>query len=160
MLQLARTPEALDQRVDLANASVGSMIRQLAELNGIAQEEVEGLRLVPSDPSTIISDIALDGILNWPLIEDLKCHILINETSREFVLSDHPVFRYNWYLRNSKDLGAVAIVSRGVQFFLPLSDRVTYCLYDGSVYKYGHTKCCVTILNDSIDTSGGVRPQR
>lgn len=60
--------------------------------------------------------------------------MLINYTNDEFIISDHPVFQHNWYLRNSTDLLANEITARGVQFFLPISSSLTIFLYDPSVY--------------------------
>lgn len=136
-VQLGRTQEACERALEFINEFSVMIFAELARLNGFDVEVAKKLRLIPSDPSTIVAHQSLESALNWRLIKDLQCHIVVNKTANEFIISDHPVFQYNWYLRKSDEMSCTSIASRGVQLFLPLSPMVTYCLYDSTVYKYG-----------------------
>lgn len=95
------------------------------------------MKFVLNDPKTILGQQTVEGALNWPLLDDLEWHVLINKTDVSFVLSDHPVVHYNWYLRNSNSLAYTSLTSCGLQIFLPISHSVTLCLYDRKIYKLG-----------------------
>lgn len=153
-VQLGRTQEAYDHALEFINAFSGTMFRELARLNNFDEESAEKLRLVPTDPRAIIARQTLDSALNWPLIKDLQHHVVINKSESEFIIADHPVFQYNWYLRDAQELSSTSIANKGVQLFLPLSTKVVYCLYDNSVYSYGASRLPYTeILNQAdVDT--------
>ncbi len=75
----------------------------------------------------------------------------MNESGAELIISDHPVFQYNWYLRDSNELIVSSIGAAGVQLFFPLSPTVCYCLYDAAIYKYGSAKSTFTIISREED---------
>jgi hypothetical protein len=147
---LTRTPGFFEQIQALVDAFTGTVFKELALLNGYEKESIEKLHLVPNQPSSIYAYQIMNALLDWPLISDLSFHLAINRTSNEFILSDHPVFVYNWYLRDSKKLSATSISNLGVQIFLPLSPTLTYCLYDNKVYVYGSGRQVFSMI-DNID---------
>jgi len=134
---MSRTVEASKQALEFLNSFTGTMFKEILRLNGFDEADGEKLRLVPKEPRNISAFIAIDAIYNWPLIHDLGVRLLINRTDSEFIISDHPVFFYNWYLRDSKELSVSSLTSKGLQIFLPISPHLTYCLYDKQIYKYG-----------------------
>ncbi len=70
---------------------------------------------------------------------DLKLKALEACRSLEFVTSDNPVVLYNPYSLGAEKLQASAtgIQSRGLQVFLPISNKITLVYYDSAVYKIG-----------------------
>lgn len=152
--QLSRTPEAYEQGQQFINAFSRTMFKEYMRLNGhdqAAQEAAGRLTVVPSDPGPLIAYQTISGSLDWWLLRDLDAHVVINGTNRDFVLADHPVFLHNWYLRDVKHPAATSIARRGAQIFMPLSSRVTLCLFDSDVYAYGSRRFQVTYVEDASD---------
>jgi hypothetical protein len=79
----------------------------------------------------------LNGCIAWLLIHDLEQHLVINKTSHEFVISDHPVVHSNLYLFGHNVLNTGSLSVTGAQLFLPISPDRLLCLYDPRIYKYG-----------------------
>lgn len=150
-VQMARTPGAQRELLDFVNAFGRELVEQYAELNGLPLDSLEGVRLRPSDPQAMGRELLLRSTLSRWLLEDLSWHVLINGTDLPFVIADHPVAQYNWYLRDSNDPGYTGITKRGVQIFLPLSPTVTLALVDPSVYKIGEKGSHCTVLKDRQD---------
>lgn len=136
LVQLARTREAYQSGLAMTNASMQTVFAEMARLNGLDESTARKLRVVPSEPRVVMAYLAAYAATQYRLLSDLKLALVINCTTTEFVISDHPVFQYNWYLRESEHPLAGSIAVRGVQFFLPLSPSATCCLYDPAVYIY------------------------
>jgi hypothetical protein len=136
-VQLNRTPSALATALECIDKFTGTIFQRLGELNRFDEEATKGVKLVMKDPKALLARQTVEGALNWPFLEDLQWHVLINKTNKPFVISDHPVVHYNWYLRESNELGYTSLTSCGLQIFLPISKSVTMCLYDSKVYKVG-----------------------
>lgn len=137
-VQLARTAVAAKQSLATANAFVGTMSKELLRLNGFDEATPPKVRMVLTDPKVHHSRLALSGCAAWILIKDLRQHLVINETERDFLISDNPVVQSNLYLAAQPIPHAASMSAAGAQLFLPLSTRHLLCLYDGSVYKYGN----------------------
>lgn len=137
LVQLARTRKTYESSLELVNVGMQTVFGEMARLNGLDEAAAHKLRVTPSEPRVVLAYLAAYAATQYRLISDLKLALVINRTGAEFILSDHPVFQHNWYLRDSESLMAGSITVRGVQFFLPLSSSVTCCLYDPSVYLYG-----------------------
>ncbi|MDO9483897.1 MAG: DUF4238 domain-containing protein [Hydrogenophaga sp.] len=150
-VQMTRTPGARHELMNFVDAFSGSLFEQLAELNDLSIEAVKNLRLRPKDPRAVGNELLLRSTLSCGLMEDLSWHVLTNSTDLPFVISDHPVVHYNWYLKDSNDPGYTGITKRGVQIFLPLSPSVTLALIDKSVYKFGEKGSRCTELHDKRD---------
>jgi hypothetical protein len=151
MVQLARTREAYKNNLAFMNAGVQTMLAELARLNGLDENLPSKLLLKPSEPRAVLAYLTSCAATQWRLISDLKLALVVNDTGMEFVLSDHPVFQHNWYLREYDQLGSASITVRGLQLFLPLSPLVTCCLYDSSVYLYGKASAGKVILASEDD---------
>ena len=123
--------------LELMNGGMQTIFAEMARLNGLDETAARMLRLVPSEPRVVFAYLAAYAATQYRLIADLKLALVVNRTKTEFIISDHPVFQHNWYLRESWHPMAGSITVRGVQFFLPLTPSVTCCLYDSSVYLYG-----------------------
>ena len=134
---LNRTPIALSTTLEWIDKFTRTIFHRLGELNGFDEEAMKGVKLVMKDPKTLLARQTVEGALNWPLLEDLQWHVLVNKTETAFVISDHPVVHYNWYLRESNDLSYTSLTKCGLQIFLPISKSVMLCLYDSKIYKMG-----------------------
>lgn len=150
-VQLNRTPSALSATMQNIDNFTSSLIRQIGELNGFDKEATEKIKLVSNDPKAVLGQQTVEGALNWPLLDDLEWHILINKTDASFVLSDHPVVYYNWYLRNSNNLAYTSLTSCGLQIFLPISHSITLCLYDRKIYKFGDKNSHFSFVDELTD---------
>lgn len=99
----------------------------------------------------IMANVALGGIIDSKAMEDLKLHLLINRTNREFIITDHPVARYNLLYQNLNDPRISSLTAKGLQLFLPLSPILYLCVYDSTVYKYGTQKSFLTEIQEVND---------
>ena len=151
IVQLSRTPSALSTSLKTFNNVMNEVITKLGQLNNFSEETINSVEFVLADSKDILRMQTIDSVLHWPLILDLEWHFLINYTDTEYVISDHPVVHYNWYLRNLNAEDVSSIAKRGTQIFLPLSNRVTLCLYDKQVYKVGEKGRHYTDVTDVKD---------
>jgi len=87
----------------------------------------------------------------WPIVRDLKAHLILNETEVEFITSDNPVTLYNKYCEKIKDRSSAGLGSVGLLIFFPLSPKALLLLYDGAVYKVGSRRSRSTLINDQND---------
>lgn len=150
-VQMARTPGTKVQALSAIDGFSGVLFRQHAEIKGYPIEEVENLKWRPSDDRSLHNRILLRSTTHRWLLEDLSWHVLSNNTELPFVISDHPVVQYNWYLRASDAPSQTAMTKRGVQIFLPLSPSVTLALIDKDIYKFGEKRSIHSVLNDRKD---------
>lgn len=150
-VQMNRTPQALDTALSWIDKFTGTLFRQIGELNGFSAEDVSGIKLKMNDERALLSRQTVEGALNWPLLEDLSWHVLINRTERLFIISDHPVVHYNWYLRTSNNISYTSITKLGVQIFLPISPTITLALIDKRIYKFGAKGSSYTEIFDTSD---------
>lgn len=146
LVQLARTRQAYQGSIDFINSMMKTVFVEMARLNDWDTSVASQIRIDPKEPRAVLAYISVFAATQYRLIADLSVSIVVNETDEEFILSDHPIFQHNWYLRESTELLANSITARGIQLFLPISPKVTCCLYDSSVYAYkSHSQCGITI---------------
>jgi len=143
-----RTPEAVERVSSFANLQLESIVGELLSLNGFDPEEASSGHL-DFHQDSLVSLMTLQGVRAAEILEDLEYHIIKNETSSEFYISDHPVFIYNWLYRNLDHPQVTGLTAVGLQIFLPLSPKITLCLYDPKVYKYGQRSSVTCISNES-----------
>jgi|GEM_PF-3059370 len=86
-----------------------------------------------------LSQPMLQALTGIDLIIDLEVAILENETSLEFVISDHPVVHDNIRFKDEIDRYLTGLQSRGLQIFVPLSDELQIMLYDQASYFVDYT---------------------
>jgi len=142
-----RTPEASERVSGFVNSQLESMVRELLNLNGFYPEEASAgcLKLYPDSLASMITVL---GVLYAVFLRDMEYHIIKNETASEFYISDHPVFIYNWFYRELEHPAVTSLNAIGLQIFLPLSPKMTLCLYDPKVYKYGQNSRVTCVSND------------
>lgn len=143
-----RTPEAIERASGFFNSGSESIVREGLSLNGFDPEEASAGKF-QFNQDKLASAITIYGALIAEFLGDLEYHIIKNETSSEFYISDHPVFIYNWLYRDLEDPAVTSITAIGLQIFLPLSPKITLCLYDPKVYGYGERTSVTCISNDS-----------
>jgi hypothetical protein len=134
-----RTPEASERVSGFVNSQLESIVRELLSLNGFDPEEASAGHF-NFYQDRLASRMTAQGALDAVILRDLEYHIIKNETTSEFYISDHPVFIYNWLYRDLEHPGVTSITAIGLQIFLPLSPKILLCLYDPKVYKYGQKK--------------------
>jgi hypothetical protein len=144
-----RTPKASEKASEFIDLLSESIQRNFLSLNGLDLKEAIAKEPKFYDDDNLASELTLNGILLAGILGDLEYHIIKNETSSEFYISDHPVFTYNWLYRDLEDPAVTNIAATGLQIFLPLSPKITLCLYDSKVYEYGQRTSVTCISNDS-----------
>jgi hypothetical protein len=83
----------------------------------------------------VVIDRIADHILMYPLIDDLDCTLLINQTAEDFLTRDHPVALCNSLplVQNTKRY--VGFASRGLIILYPISPRALLFFSDPAVYR-------------------------
>lgn len=152
--QMMRTPAALTQALNAIDAYTSSIIKKIWELNGFPEEISNNIKLELKNPRSILAYITATSIVQWPLIKDLGQRLLINGTTVPFVISDHPVVQYNKYLQDCADPAKTSLPARGLIIFMPISSKVTLCLYDKEVYRFKNRHQPHTLISkiDDIDS--------
>lgn len=148
---LFRTPEARAKALSFINSFFESMVEKLLSLNGFDPNEASKGWIQPKNSSDLVSLITLQGVIDAAILADLGFHIITNDSSLEFFISDHPVFAYNWFYRNLKYPSITGLTAKGFQIFLPLSPSLLICFYDSKVYKYGKKNSTSTKVSDVAD---------
>lgn len=152
--QNSRTPEARNDALNFINAHFAQLVAKMSELNDWGIESPEKFKVLPSGKDGMrdfTGAVALNGIIDSLGMRDLRFHVLTNKTQQKFVISDHPVARYNWLYRDLNTGQAASLAAKGVQMFLPISPETTICAYDASTYKFGNRKHDYSVLNNIMD---------
>lgn len=144
---LVRTPEAKKKAFSFIDSFFDSIIEKMLILNGYDTGKV---LIRPKNPSNVVSILTIQGIIDAGILVDLNFHIIKNNTTSEFCISDHPAFMYNWFYKDLEHPSITSLTARGLQIFLPLSPKFLICLYDPDVYKYGNKNSNITNIN-SVD---------
>ncbi|MHC5819364.1 MAG: DUF4238 domain-containing protein [Nostoc sp.] len=145
---LFRTPEARKKTLSFIDSFFDSVFEKLLSLNGYDTND-PGKVLI--DASNLVSLITIQGIIDAGFLVDLDFHIIQNNTTSEFCISDHPAFMYNWFYKDLDHPAITSLTARGLQIFLPLSPKLLICLYDPEVYKYGNKNSAITTINSADD---------
>lgn len=87
----------------------------------------------------------------YPLMLDLDCKLLLNETNVEFVTSDNPVVLYNQLLSFRKYGSNTGLASKGLQVFLPINSNMLLYFYDFDSYSVGNNRSSVFRLSIPSD---------
>lgn len=154
--QQKRTPAGREDFISLINEHFFRWLSALNDLNDLqlAPEALRGFRVAPENRIGMMNlnaTQAMTGIVLSKGMEDLRFHILINKTGKNFFLSDHPVSRYNWFYKDLNDPSIGSPFIKGVQLFLPVSEKICICAYDTTVYKYGSRSKDISYLTQDID---------
>jgi hypothetical protein len=84
-------------------------------------------------------------------IDDLKCSVMRNNTSRDFVTSDDPAILTNRFYIQRLDRTDFGIASSGAILVLPLSPQFLFLAYDGRVYTMPDKHGDIVTLNEVSD---------
>lgn len=87
----------------------------------------------------------------FPLLLDLDCKILANQTGVEFVTSDNPIVLYNQLFSFQKSQSNTGICVKGLQIFFPIAPEKVLLFYDSAVYSVGKRNQPIVELSDSRD---------
>jgi Protein of unknown function (DUF4238) len=147
---LCRTLEALRQADIMLNSILNPAVKELLRLNNFDENAAEEGKFI-FDTQNLISMSALNGAEKHLALDDLELALVLNKTSTDFYISDHPVFTYNWLYRKTSNPGVTSIFAKGLQIFLPISYNLTLCLYDPKVYKYGHRNTKIIEIENTND---------
>lgn len=72
------------------------------------------------------------------LMGHLAMKSIVNMSKLSFITSDNPIASYNtWMEQQNYYAGATALAAKGLQIFLPIAPRLTYCFYDPYIYQLG-----------------------
>jgi hypothetical protein len=147
--QFFRTPQSSKKASEFINLQFESIGQEFLSLNGLDLKEAIAKKLKVDDDDNLAAELTINAVLLAGILGDLEYHIIKNETSSEFYISNHPVFLYNWFYRDLEESAVRSIAATGLQIFLPLSPKITLCLYDPKVYEYGKRDLVTCISNDS-----------
>jgi hypothetical protein len=143
-LQTTRTITAANKINEGTDKLVKLIFSKQAQDKGI---DLSKVRISSTNPLAL-------SMRNFPIIaadlDDLVSHLLINDTSHNFVTSDNPVVFYNQYCERLEG-GRIGATCRGLQIFIPLSPSRLLLLYDAKVYKLNDKNGNVTRLNAHDD---------
>ncbi|MCZ0939542.1 MAG: DUF4238 domain-containing protein [Caldilineaceae bacterium] len=87
----------------------------------------------------------------FPLLLDLDCKILANQTAIEFVTSDNPVVFYNQLFSFQKSQSNTGIAVKGLQIFFPIAPGKVLLFYDSTAYSVGRRNQPIVEVSDSHD---------
>jgi Protein of unknown function (DUF4238) len=135
--------------IEKMTETFGNYLKKTREFQEAAKGyNVDNLLLRPADPVVL-------GMLNHnkavAVTMDLFLKLLVNNTDRPFITSDNPVVQYNQFLeKNTKRNNVTGYAVKGLEIFVPLTDRYMLMFYDSQVYYVGSRRSkSVTIANNS-----------
>ncbi|MFX3643514.1 MAG: DUF4238 domain-containing protein [Candidatus Pristimantibacillus sp.] len=123
---------------DSLNHTVDSVLKSSIELNPQFKDvDLDKYQITINEPANLAIQQAIESL---ELVLDLETLLIIERTggTRQFITSDHPVVRYNSFYLKKKYYGGFGNISRGAQFFIPLSPHVCLLLYDQDIYHIPH----------------------
>ena len=68
------------------------------------------------------------------ILDDLKCCVLINNTSTQFITSDNPALLFNRFLSRFRRQQTFGVGSAGIVMTMPITPSLAVLFYDGDVY--------------------------
>lgn len=129
--QYGRTEYSANSVSEAAGKMMKEMLREKAVANGV---DLNQLNIGLKNASTFSLGIKT---ASYPLILDLSCKIISNETCEEFVTSDNPIVLYNQLLSFKGGEGGTGLAVKGLKIFFPISPKVCIILYDSETYSVG-----------------------
>lgn len=151
LAQFARTPGSISEATAAIYAYLKTITKQIGDLNGFPPEISDKIEVKLKNEKDLLPLLTSIAVNSRILIADLGQRLLINETEIPFVISDHPVSHYNWFLRSSSDPAKTSLPATGIKIFLPISPKVTLCLYDRAVYRFENRRSPITIVTRRAD---------
>ncbi|MSU57944.1 MAG: DUF4238 domain-containing protein [Pedosphaera sp.] len=148
LFQHGRTLYASEEGAEFFRAAIEPHIKRMALESGeLTADEINAVEIGLERPANLTLATSAQML---PLILDLRIKLLINQTSQDFITSDHPVAKMNQYFLGAFGGGVAGWAAKGLQVFLPLSPKHTVMMYDDKIYRVGARKSdIVPIVNES-----------
>ena len=149
-IQILRTKYMAEE----ADESANKLFHKIFSHDEKLKSKLDNLTLYNEKPSLfVLSTMAKQFPI--PILLDLKCKLIINQTEDFFITSDNPVVRYNQFLLRRKwPLGKTGLAQRGLQILFPIGAKKLLILYDNQIYFVGHNKRDVVYLKKKQDIYG------
>lgn len=129
ILQHLRTPQKLEQRLDVVDAFRNTVI------GGKALHEVHEDAKRPTDLQREMQEQIYISASANEYLHDLEPVLLVNNTKMPFITSDNPACLTNrLYTQRYRDETS-GLVQSGVAIFMPLSPLTAFFAYDREVYE-------------------------
>jgi hypothetical protein len=120
------------------------------EMRQRAVEAFESEELAVEHPGLFHTQ-ELAGLLGYAKIADLQPILLIDNTERGFIFSDHPVILENPKFKSESDQFVGGLQSQGLQIICPLSRNCCLFLFDGECYWPKEGKRIIPIDSDMVE---------
>lgn len=130
-LQRSRTEVSLDVLNQASDKMIKEIMKHEPELKDI---DLNNFKITLTDG--IKQSLAFGATL-YPMLNDLKVKLLINETDKCFITSDHPVTFINPFLEKKPPGGTTGYQQKGLIILLPISSNLCIALFDSKVYHLG-----------------------
>lgn len=135
LIYLVSQAERTQSAADLLNESIDKFIHTTYKDDKRVKDSLPNVRLGVENAALHVLSM-IPRIL--PATTDLGMKLLVNLTDHEFLTSDHPVIKYNQFMRSRKWPGAHnGWIVMGLQLFFPISPRQYLVLYDKDLYRVG-----------------------
>jgi hypothetical protein len=145
LIQYSRTKYSADSINELNDKVFKQIFREKADADGI---DLTGVQIgIKNAPQFSLGT----SVQCLPLLLDLECKILNNNTKVEFVTSDNPVVLYNQLFSFDKHGSNTGYASKGLQIFLPISPKLAIFFYDKKVYRVGKNRETFVIISNPKD---------
>lgn len=116
-IQSARTFRSAKETNDFVNFQANAIMKRDNRVKDIANKV-----RIQSDNAAILNIRTF--LKSIPIVQDLRCKLLVNETRIPFVTSDQPVIRYNQFAEQKGFLGgSLGVACQGLQIFFPIGAK-------------------------------------
>lgn len=139
LYQASRTLFAADDLNNTTETLLKTMLKEEIRLSGrtdISLEDIERAKI--SYPEPAVFNIQMTSLM-IPIIYDLGCKLIINNSLIDFITSDNPVVFYNKYYINDFRSGT-GLSNKGLLIFFPVSPKYSVVLFDKTIYRVGGKK--------------------
>lgn len=142
-----RTNYAANRINEMVNKTFQEAAKHDDKISKIINEEK--FKLGFKNPAAAVLETVSEAILG---AYDLELKLLDNQSSKKFIISDHPSVRYNQYLEKRKHPGGhLGLFTKGLQIFLPISPDKMLVFFDKWAYKIGNKKDIVVKVSNEKD---------
>jgi len=131
LMQYGRTAYSADALDEMNDKMMKHLFGPIAEAEGIDLSKFTiGIKDSAQYSLGMVSQF-------YPLMLDLGCKLVLNETSTDFVASDNPVVLYNQLLSFRNHGSNTGLAAKGLQVFLPISSNKLLMFFDHESYSVG-----------------------
>jgi hypothetical protein len=131
LFQYHRTPTAAAELEEFQEKAVKTVL----SLDPRMAPDVDELKVTV--PDAVKRSLRLAALYHH-LGMDLRYKLLISQSAKSFVTSDHPVIYYNQFMEHRNKFGSArGLACKGLQIFLPLAPKCCLILFDDKIYRVG-----------------------